>query len=101
MKNPFPKNNGFDNHLQYAKTTIYEYGKNQDSEDNYNNILNNRKFDDCFENGDGDALVFALMREVQTNSNLYLLNGISAMGTLMKWTNFYTKKIKKQNNNSM
>ena len=89
MTNPFSKNNGFNNRLRYARENISAYGRDQNSQANYNNVFNNRKFDDCFENGDGNAIVYAIMHEAYTKSDHDLLIGISAIGTFMKWKRFY------------
>ena len=56
MKNPYPKESGFQKRMNYAKRALIRYG------DDSNYDIFTRAFDDCFENHDGEAVVFALMK---------------------------------------
>lgn len=55
--NPYPKNPGFGLRVHHAETAIRKLA-NDASLDIYT-----RGFDNCFENGYGDAVVFALMHK--------------------------------------
>jgi hypothetical protein len=71
MSNPYPRLTGFSNRVAYAERKLRELGR-----DPYCDIFS-RKFDDCFEMGDGDAVVFALMTKATRNP--LLLQGIQRL----------------------
>jgi hypothetical protein len=54
MKNPYPQQPGFKKRVAYVKAALIRY-----AHDSSYHIFT-RAFDDCFENYDGDAVVFAL-----------------------------------------
>jgi len=56
MKNPYPKESGFQKRMNYAKRALIRYG------DDSSYDIFTRAFDECFENHDGEAVVFALMK---------------------------------------
>jgi hypothetical protein len=56
MKNPYPTFSGFGLRVANAKKAIKRLGLDPHAE------IYTRAFDNCFENFDGDAVVFALMK---------------------------------------
>ncbi|MCG8327758.1 MAG: hypothetical protein MI974_08745 [Chitinophagales bacterium] len=91
MANPFRTYKGFYIRVNYIADIIRAYGANPTSRVNRQRIYNNRKFDDCFESSDGDALVYALMEKVIEQGDHTLEKGIEAMGATVKadWTEHY------------
>ncbi len=73
MKNPFPTQPGFAARVAYAKRALRRFGEN------YAAAPYSRRFDDCFEMFDGDAVVFALMHATIAGDTL-LERGIRNMG---------------------
>lgn len=98
MANPFKTRKGFGLRLNYAVTLIREYGYNPSSRINYDRISNNRKFDNCFENYDDDALVYAIMEKIYEQNDANLEKGVKAMGKHLynDWTQHYYKAKNKQ-----
>jgi len=54
MKNPYPKQAGFQKRVNFARNALIRYAIDSHYE------IFTRAFDDCFEIFDGDAVVFAL-----------------------------------------
>ena len=77
--NPYPTRPGFGLRVHHAETAIRKLADKP-----WANIYT-RGFDNCFENGDGDAVVFALMhkayteRSVDPNGRSQLAEGIGYM----------------------
>lgn len=73
MKNPYPQNTGFGLRLYRAKRALERLGRDCLAR------IYTRGFDNCFEMGDGDAVVWALVEEA-LNNNATLKQGIQNMG---------------------
>ena len=77
VKNPYPIQPDFELRLHRAATAIKKLG-----DDPWANIYT-REFDHCFEMGDGDAIVFALMHRAYVEPDCYgqsrLTEGIRTM----------------------
>ena len=93
MSNPFSKCKGFSLRVYYAIKVIKGLGRNPLSSSARNRVFNNRKFDNCFENGDADAVVYAIMEATHQKKDIDLLRGIEVMGQqlLEDWNNHYWK----------
>jgi hypothetical protein len=68
MTNPHPKQPGFHNRVKSATNRLLKYGKHWNG-DNYSKLYC-RAMDNCFENSDGDAVVWQLMHKAQSDSRL-------------------------------
>ena len=79
MKNPFPTQTGFGLRVHYVTKAIKEYAQNPHLDSAFNKVSNNRKFDNCFESEDADALVYAIMAIVYEKDDTVLLKGIKAI----------------------
>lgn len=79
MTNPFPTKKGFGLRLHYAAEALRKYGLDP-SCSTYAQVANNRKFDNCFENFDGDAVVYAIMCLVHEKHDADLCRGIKLLG---------------------
>lgn len=83
MVNPCPTQEGFELRLAYASKALMQRGVIPD----YNrgiyehDLTARRAFDNCFENFDGNAVVFALMEKAQRIPQL--MAGIVSMGGTM------------------
>ena len=77
-KNPYPTRKGFGLRLYHAAKAIRKLGR-----DPYADIYT-RGFDNCFENNDGSAVVWALMHEAtqEPDDDNPLTRGIQTMKTL-------------------
>jgi len=75
--NPYPKQIGFGLRLHRAATAIKKLGNDPWAE------IYTRGFDNCFEMGDGDAVVFGLMHKAYAEPDQYgrsdLTDGIRTM----------------------
>ncbi len=91
MTNPFPTQKGFGLRVHYVTKAIKEYAQNPYLDSAFNKVNNNRKFDNCFEREDADALVYAIMAIVYEKDDTVLMKGIKAMGTNLteKWNDHY------------
>lgn len=56
---------------------------------------NHRKFDDCFENGDGEKVVILLMEEAQSNQELK--KAILSFGAFSQWNELFQTTNKQLN----
>jgi hypothetical protein len=72
-KNPYPRRQGFGLRVANAKRALRRLGRDCLAE------IYTRGFDNCFEMFDGDAVVWALMREAVTGDEI-LERGIRNMG---------------------
>jgi hypothetical protein len=83
MQNPYPIHPGFGFRVMNAAKALRKYGENP----NYR--LFTRSFDNCFENYDGDAVIFALMAKAikeKTAGQPALHEGIKrAYGGVVPW----------------
>jgi hypothetical protein len=73
MKNTYPKQEGFQKRVYFARNALIQYAI-----DSHYDIFT-RAFDDCFENFDGDAVVFALAERAKKdarNGDNLLLKGM-------------------------
>lgn len=68
MNNPYPRLPGFSNRVAYAEHRLCQL-----AQDPHCPIFT-RAFDNCFEEGDGEAVVFALMNKATRNP--LLIKGI-------------------------
>jgi len=73
MKNPYLTNKGFGLRCLRAQIALEKFGRDQLKRPY------TRSFDNCFEMGDGNAVVWSLMHEA-TNGNDDLKRGIENMG---------------------
>ncbi len=77
MKNPYFQGRGFGLRRNYAEITFRRYGAD------VTYPIFTRTFDNCFENHDGDAVVFALMNkaeeELASTGHSSLMEGIKRM----------------------
>jgi hypothetical protein len=91
-RNPYPTRQGFGLRYFRAARAIRNYGLGWSQEEAG---MYTRGFDGCFENYDGDAVVWQLMREAQTDENLAL--GIRRMGVNVwpQWHAIYTANMLK------
>ena len=76
MKNPYPTQKGFGLRVAYARRALIEYACGNDTitdrttGEEYSRI-NSRAMDNCFENHDGDAVVWALMHAALQEPDRY------------------------------
>lgn len=91
MTNPFPTQKGFGLRVYYTTKVIKEYAQNPHSDSAFHRVHSNRKFDNCFERVDSDALVYAIMAIIHERGDDVLWKGVKAMGTNLaeKWNNHY------------
>ena len=91
MTNPFRTDRGFGLRVKYVANAIRAYGSNPLLKSNFDKVNNNRSFDNCFENSDADALVYAIMEKVFEHGDIKLEKGIQAMGVNLnaQWTELY------------
>lgn len=84
MSNIYPTFSGFGLRVNYARSAFKKFALEFDKRPN------SRSFDNCFENGDGDAVVWQLMHDVINGDDL-LETGIRRMGGTMfaDWMNVY------------
>lgn len=84
MSNIYPTLPGFGLRVHHARTAIKKYALDSESRPY------SRTYDNCFENGDGDAVVWQLMRDV-INGDELLERGIRSMGGQLfaDWMNIY------------
>lgn len=84
-ENPYPRHRGFGLRYQNAKRALERFGRDQ------GRSPDSRAFDRCFENSDGDAVVWALMHDALTTNNTVLANGIRGLGdqTWQQWLELY------------
>lgn len=78
--NPYAQQSGFGLRVQYASKCLLIRGTlphEQRGEYHYDKCAS-RQFDNCFENNDGDAVVFALMEKAEQLPQL--ANGIKSLG---------------------
>lgn len=71
MNNPYPRYKGFSARVAYAECRLTKLSQDPHC------LIFTRAFDNCFENGDGDAVVFALMQK--SAQNPLLLKGIEQL----------------------
>ena len=76
MTNPFPTKKGFGLRVHYVCKRIKEYAQNPYSDLAFHQVMNNRKVDNCFENNDGDALVYTIMETIHEKNDTQLLISI-------------------------
>lgn len=98
MSNPFPTRTGFGLRVFYAVNAIRELGRNPLSAPAYDRVHNNRRFDNCFESYDGDAVVYAIMAKVHEEGDRQLAKGIKLMGEHLwqDWDKHYRQSKKRQ-----
>ena len=84
MSNIYPTLPGFGFRVHHARSALKKFALE------YNKRPDSRGFDNCFENGDGDAVVWQLMRDVINGHDL-LEKGIRRIGGTMfaDWMNVY------------
>jgi len=72
---------------QNAKRALERFGRDERQNPD------SRGFDRCFENSDGDAVVWALMHEALKMNNTVLADGIRRLGdtTWQQWLGLYEK----------
>ena len=68
MNNPYPRLPDFSNRVAYAERRLCQLAQDPHC------LIFSRAFDNCFEEGDGEAVVFALMDK--TTRNPLLIKGI-------------------------
>lgn len=87
-QNPYQTNPGFGLRYHHARKALEKFGKD------YNARPYSRGFDNCFENFDGDAVVWALMHEAIECRNEYLAEGIKRMGENVwpRWLEAYEQR---------
>jgi hypothetical protein len=73
-KNPYPTEPGFGLRFHHAKTALEKYGRD------YARPPYSRGFDNCFENHDGDAVVWALMHDAVADPKSRIAEGIHRLG---------------------
>jgi hypothetical protein len=66
-KNPYPTCKGFGLRFFHAAACIRRYGRGWSQEEAG---MYTRAFDNCFENFDGDAVVWQIVRDAQTDDDL-------------------------------
>ena len=86
--NPYPKQPGFSRRVGHAKRALKKLARHP----HQRSVINCRDFDNCFEVGDGDAVVWALMHAAETDAGLshgiFYLDG--GCGYLLKqWRRVY------------
>ena len=93
MTNPFPTQKGFGLRVYYVTKAIKNYAENLHLNSAFSQVHNNRKFDNCFESGDADALVYAIMAIIHEKGDSLLLKGVRAMGNNLakEWEEHYLK----------
>ena len=64
--NPYPKQPGFGRRVAHAKLALKQLARKPWSR----SLVSCRDFDNCFENGDGTAVVWALMQAARTDPEL-------------------------------
>lgn len=77
MNNPYPKYAGFTGRVRHAQKVFEKIGADPYIE--REGLTNCRRFDNCFENGDGNAVVFALMTKATADTSGMLYNGIKTV----------------------
>jgi hypothetical protein len=65
--NPYPKQPGFSRRVAYAKRAVKQLARKPWNR----SPVSSRNFDNCFENNDGTAVVWALMDATRTDPELY------------------------------
>jgi hypothetical protein len=88
LANPYPRKAGFGLRLANAKRALRRLGR-----DCLANIYT-RAFDNCFENFDGDAVVWALMHKAIEGHDAVLERGIRNMGASVwpHWLEVYEQR---------
>lgn len=83
--NPYPRRKGFGFRLHNARTALIKFGRAAVAEPY------SRGFDNSFEGGDGQAVVWALMHDAITYENADLRRGIENMGSKVwpQWLAIY------------
>ena len=86
QRNPYPKRKNFGLRVLRARKLLERFGHD------YCRPPYSRSFDNCFENYDGDAVVWALMHKA-LNGNHALERGIRNMGEQVwpAWLAVYTR----------
>jgi hypothetical protein len=87
--NPYPKQPGFGRRVAHAKRALKQLARKPWSR----SFVSSRDFDNCFENGDGTAVVWALMQAARTDPELeqgilWLDGGRGHL--LTEWRRIYT-----------
>ncbi len=98
MKNPFATQPGFGLRVHYATNAIKSFGCNPLSTTAYDGVFNNRKFDNCFENHDGQAVIYAIMKNIHEKNDHLLLKGVKAIDSTVvdRWNVYYHQEKAKQ-----
>ncbi|MCB0634219.1 MAG: hypothetical protein KDD15_31020 [Lewinella sp.] len=90
MKNPFPTYKGFGLRVAYAGKALRNYGLNP-QKTKVAQCIRSKSFENCFEEFDGDAVVYALMAKVYEQNDHFLKNGIMLLGDALweDWNRHY------------
>jgi hypothetical protein len=94
MKNPYPKQAGFNFRVLNARRALEKLGQDPSAR------IFTRRFDSYFEMFDGDAVVWQLIHMVRTEKAELLEKGIKTMcgnaECLQRWNNYYENPQKLQ-----
>lgn len=90
INNPYPKQEGFDQRVKYAFCALCHRPALLPSERGTNaDFTRRREFDDCFENGDSDAVVWSLINAAFDNPSLSAGIQDYSLKTYNQWLEFY------------